>query len=828
MPQRFTTPKGKATLAKEVSKVKDVAGCAGCPMQRLFPNNSFVGPKLPNPSRDLVRLVIAEAPGEEEARKGEPLVGGSGHVFDKLLRLAGIDRQGLTLTNCIQCRPPQNVFPTDANARSYISRDEAEAAVSQCFHNHVDPLLSSRRWNRVDLLGDKPLRIIAGKNTGIGTWRGSPVDLPHDLRGLATYHPSYLMRDQVYIPVAVNDLKKSLVEPDENYNPFPSIDDVRAFRHKRFAFDIECPQYRTMGPNAPAEMVGLCGESTIAMCVPVKGEYASELKRIFREAEAVIGHNCIQFDLPKLRELDIKIRPECVVHDTMLQQHLLCPDLPHDLEFVGSQFLSKPAWKGDKSGGWEPYCCRDTDVTYQCWLKLLPALKEEGLDTLYFDIQIPLAKICFLMHETGIKVDPARIKEVRAKLIEEVQQLEQEIPEALRSYDQPITRRATAPPGTVGKTGKALKYIRVPDTKRVVPWRSPQVKQRYLYSTEEGCLGLDAVFDPKSGEVTTGKVAIAKLFSRTKNPAILAIGNLNKLDEKITTFAKEDMAKVQRIHTDFNAHGTASGRLSSSNPNLQNVPESARVLYVPSHAGWKILDVDYSNIENRLTAWFAGDPRLGKYNDPKHSDYKLLASRYTGIPYEDIVKDNDRNAPYGMAKCIVLGSNYGMGYKKIANMYNLDLRETRDLQAAWKAEIKPTIDWQEATARLARDQGFLATPFGRKRWFWTSSYYTESLSFLPQSTAADIIFRAMIGLLYERIGLSQMEAERVTPIVAPLPWPAQLLLQVHDSLVFEMPAELVDEAVSVIRMVMEQPWPELKGYRIPISVKVGDSWGECE
>lgn len=275
-------------------------------MQRLFPNNTFVSPQLPNPAKDLVRLVIAEAPGEEEALQGQPLVGGSGKVLNRLLHAAGIPRDGLTITNCIQCRPPDNVFPTDPDARKYISKEEANEAIRQCQSNHVVPLVNSRAWRRIDLLGDKPLRIVAGDSGGIFNRRGSPINVMGH-RGMAILHPAYLMRDQVYLPVAANDLTKSLDQPPEYYTPFPSIEDVRAFKYKTFSFDIECPKYKTMGDAAPVEMVGLCGEPYKAMCVPLKGEYMAELRRIFSEAENIIGHNALQFDIPKLfKALDIE------------------------------------------------------------------------------------------------------------------------------------------------------------------------------------------------------------------------------------------------------------------------------------------------------------------------------------------------------------------------------------------------------------------------------------------------------------------------------------------------------------------------------------------
>jgi DNA polymerase I-like protein with 3'-5' exonuclease and polymerase domains len=758
--------------------------------------------QLPNPANDLNRLVIYLEPSDEEI----PLTGGAGRIFNNLLRSAGIKRDGLTVLGC---------------RGTYSS-----IHYSDLLRDHVLPFINSRAWSRIDLIGEKALKLVGDKRGGIAKWRGSPLDI-HGQRGMATYDPLYLMRDQEMLPVAANDLTKSLIEPPEHYEPFPSIDSVRAFNATTFAFDIECPRYKLLGDSAPAEMVGLCAASTEAMCVPIRGEYASELKRIFRDAKTVIGHNCIQFDLPKLRNVDIGISPECQVHDTMLLQHLVFPTFPHDLEFVGSQFVSKPAWKDDKDGGWEPYCCRDTDVTYQVWLDLLPLVRQHNLQNLYEHVQVPLASICSLMHKTGFKVNPGRIGEVREKLLKELDELEQVLPAFLRGRLDPIKRRTPAPPGTVGKSGKPVKYVLVDSTERVVPWRSPAEKQRFLYSDDPGCLGLQPVHDLKSGRVTTGKMAIAKLFGKTRNPAILALGKLNKIDELLTTFASEKLSTVHRVYPHFNVHGTASGRLSSSDPNLQNIPESTRCIYVPSHEGWKIVDVDYSNIENRLTAILAGDStRLKKYEDPKYSDYKLLVSRAYGIPESEVIKDNSREAPYGKCKAIVLGINYGLGAKKISKMYDIELKEVYHLLDTWKSEIKLTSLWQTRTANTAIRDGVLTTPFGRKRWFWTTSAYTESLSFLPQSCAADIIFRAMIGLMYERIGWPEWKAKLVSPITGALPKPSNLLLQVHDSLVFECPAAMVDELVAIVRLVMQQPWKELGGEIIPISVKIGDSWGD--
>jgi len=184
-------------------------------MRELFPDNAFVSPQLPDPARDLNRLVIAEAPGKEESEAGRPLVGRAGEEFDSLLVSAGIPREGLTIINCLNCRPPRNVFPTDRKARNYISKEDALIAVEHCIKHHVDPVIRQRNWARVDLLGGKSLRFVARIKGRISKWRGSPVDIERaglaPVRGIPIYHPSYLKQwGQSKRQVTVNDLKSVL------------------------------------------------------------------------------------------------------------------------------------------------------------------------------------------------------------------------------------------------------------------------------------------------------------------------------------------------------------------------------------------------------------------------------------------------------------------------------------------------------------------------------------------------------------------------------------------------------------------------------------------
>lgn len=1076
------------------TKVSEVAACQGCPMQRLFPNNNFVAPLV----CEGTRLVVAEAPGEVEQQQGSPLVGPTGNwlfgrvdeatgkTYGGLYKRAGVDGSTVSRINCINCRPPENVFPTDPDARSYISRDDADLAVTHCFRAHVLPLLSGRTWSRIDLLGDKALRIVAGVEGGIMRWRGSPLPIPalgQSPITVPTVHPAALSRDQTLIPAVVSDLKKcipgevrvlcqdlvwrradrlevgteiiatdeggegsrgrrlkaatveaievlqepcvevvtdqgtlitstkhgwlvdvrhrgfvwqdaetlkegdvvefykkpwetlndepeahylagfldgegyisedhcgfnqnggelldrvvaccqrlgfhvtarplkgrklvqvyfdgesvagmraigslrpfrllrksrvlwegrcisgklspnakvlrvvplgmkkvyaiqtstktlitegfvthnSLVVPEEHYVTQPSLDQVRAFSATRFAFDIE-----TDMSTGNITMVGLCDRAGYAISVPFGGAYVVELKRIFRAAEELVGQNCLQFDLPVLQEHGIIAPSGIPLWDTMLMHHLLQPDLPHGLAFLGSVFTNKPAWKHLSGDDEALYNCRDVDVTWQCYQQLRPGLVAAGVESIYTDLSVPLARICALMHRTGFKVDPSRIGAVREELTKETADAETRLPECLRTHSISVRKRIPAPPGTIGKSGRPVKFIFEPASETITPWRSTIDVQKFLYDPQPEGLGLPVQLHVKSQRPTSDKIALDRLARNERRASLRtqgdvaerharsanyleAIQKLRKLDELLTTFCKEEMLSVDRMYPHFNVHGTASGRLSSSEPNLQNIPASARFIYVPSHEDWRLLEVDYSSIENRLTAYFANDTeRLKRWAiDPSFNEHRWTASMFFGIPYEEVDKDSEE---YRKAKRINHGSNYGMGPVKIAKLYDMDLVEVRRLCGQWREINGLTCKWQDETGRLAKDQGFLINPFGRKRWFYTDSYFTESLSFLPQSTGADIILRAMVALYFDRIGWSEEAARRLLPIVRPLQSSARLLLQVHDSLVFEMPGEIADEVVECVQTTMQQPIRELGGLSIPIDIKLGApgaSWGE--
>lgn len=481
------------------------------------------------------------------------------------------------------------------------------------------------------------------------------------------------------------------------------------------------------------------------------------------------------------------------------------------------------------------YCARDTDTTFQIAKALTPVLRQQGLERLYRLVQVPLAKICAMMGATGIKVDPNRIKKARAQFEAELSELEALLPEELKPYERAIRVRQKAPEGTLGKSGKPVKFIHIPSVERCVPWDSPKQVERYLYET----LKLPIQRHPKTKRITTDKNAIDRLYKQcvtVNHPSMVSVDAIRKvraLGELIGTFLQDEnenkQVAVGRIHSNFLVHGTSTGRLASSGPNLQNIPTKARYIYVPSHPDWCFIEADFSSLENRLAAWYAGDTeRLARLSDPSFNEHRALASKVYGIPESQIDK---KSHEYHMGKIANHGADGAMGPRKLAITHGIPEKLARDLILKWRESNPQSAKWQEETGNNAVKAGVLTNAFSRKRWFWSHSAYTEGIRFLPQSTGADICYRSMIGLFYERIKWPIERAVEVVPVVAPIPLPARLVLQVHDSILVECPYALVGDVVSCMQKVMAQPWPELAGYSIPAEVKVGEpgaSWAELK
>jgi uracil-DNA glycosylase family 4 len=286
-------------------------------------------------------LGVGEAAGEEEIKNGYPFVGGAGSWLRSLCKSAGLDFERLSLVNVIGCHPPGNVFPTDSKWHA-TARADGQRGVEYCAEHHLWPAIRKANKKRLIALGGSALKAITSRE-GITVWRGSPLPLRgEESRGprvIPTIHPAALMRQAKLSSAVVSDLRKTLTIPPEHYNLFPTIDEVQAFDSTVFAFDFEWDSYGNV------TLCGLTDRMYHCIVVPFVGAYVKELKRIFESAKALIGHNIIGADIAYIEQWGWDISG-AEIHDTMLKQHLVQPDFPHNLGFVNSIFTNKPFWKG--------------------------------------------------------------------------------------------------------------------------------------------------------------------------------------------------------------------------------------------------------------------------------------------------------------------------------------------------------------------------------------------------------------------------------------------------------------------------------------------------
>lgn len=521
------------------------------------------------------------------------------------------------------------------------------------------------------------------------------------------------------------------------------------------------------------------------------------------------------------------------------------------------------------------YNARDTDASLQINYHLDGLLRKWDLERVYWNVSNPIAYICRDIADRGIRIDPTKVRVIRQELAEEIAKLEQTLPEGLKPYEKPINRQVAAPPGTfkpktakckgTKKSGTAhtqtlwevsspgrsecptcgagkeyrlseVKKLKIPDIEIVRPWNSSHQVKAYAKS-----IGLKMRVDRKKKTESADKLT-RKMWGRTA-PEFRILDALKKLGTERSNFAKPEMEEQKRLYFNLLVHGTSEGRFSSSgqrdgiDPNIQNQPDSIRKIYIPDRDNYSFIELDYAGGENWLTAWLAQDRvRLQRLAQPGYSEHLELAKVIFNLPStisKKQAQDWEGKDLYDIAKHINHGSNYGMTHVKLQEYcdgegYYFTEKQCRDFIQAGK-ELNPgTAEWQVETINRAKADGFLRNAFGRIRWFSSRNTATQALAFLPASTLADIIIRAMIAHYPARfakecqaLGL-QVVGECVDG------W--DINIQIHDSLVLQGPDSLWQQQMDRTRAIMQQPWAELDGFSLSVGLKYAQHapWGELK
>lgn len=570
-----------------------------------------------------------------------------------------------------------------------------------------------------------------------------------------------------------------------------------------FSLDTETTSIEALD----AKLVGLSfsTEDFRAWYVPVsrETEKAKKILEIFRPVYEnpkilKVGQN-LKYDLTVLANYGIHLSGP--LFDTMLAHYLIQPELRHNMDYLAEIYLNYktihieeligPKGRGQKNmGDLEPkdiykYACEDADVTLRLMKPLAEELRKNSLEEVFQNIEMPLMPVLARMERNGVVLDTETLKEVENDFTLRLQTLEKDIYE-LAGHEFTIN--------------------------------SPRQVGEVLF----GELKLsEKVKKTKSGQYSTSEEVLRDLHS--KHPIVQKILDYRGLRKLLSTYV-EALPKLinpatGHIHTSFNQAVTATGRLSSSNPNLQNIPvrgedgREIRKAFIPE-AGEIFFSADYSQIELRIMAHLSGDEHMIEAFNAGHDVHAATAARIFHKDIKDISKDERRKA-----KTANFGIIYGISAFGLAERMDVSRTEAKELIDSY-FEMYPKIKEYIAKAvDTAREKGYIETEFGRRRYLpdinsrnaVVRGYAERNAVNAPiQGTAADIIKIAMIRVQ------QRLDAEGCK---------ARMMLQVHDELNFSVPT---DEFDKVKRIVIEEMQGAYK-MSVPLEADCGEgkNWLEA-
>ncbi|MDP3999466.1 MAG: DNA polymerase [bacterium] len=410
-------------------------------------------------------------------------------------------------------------------------------------------------------------------------------------------------------------------------------------------------------------------------------------------------------------------------------------------------------------------------------------LKGYKLEKLFHEVEMPLVEILADMELAGIKLDLKHLKDLDKKLEKQLTELAKDV------YKK---------------------------TKNTFNLNSPKQLGDILFNKLK--IDLGGVKKTRGGAISTDVDTL--LTIKDRHPVVPLILEYRELFKLHSTYVRplQELADANgRVHTTYIQTGTATGRLSSQNPNLQNIPavgewaKEVRKAFI-AEKGFKLAALDYSQIELRILASLSSDPNMMEAFNNDVDIHKLTASQVFKVPLEKVTPDMRR-----LAKTLNFGVSYGMGANAFAKTSGLSVAEAKKFIQDYFANFKKVREWQEETKAQARQQGFVTNLNGRRRLtLEASSMYSReageaeraAINMPVQGLAADILKMAMVKIQEEFKGNKDV----------------RLLLTIHDELLFEIKENKVLEAVKEIKKIMESAY-ELE---VPIRVeaKTGVNWGE--
>ncbi len=522
--------------------------------------------------------------------------------------------------------------------------------------------------------------------------------------------------------------------------------------------------------------------------------------RVIFESEQIekIGQN-IKFDLLMLAQYGVELNGK--LFDTMIAHYLIQPELRHGMDYLAEIYLKYRTIHFEDIVGAKgknqmnirtveldklcDYAAEDADITFRLKKILEKELEANSLSSLFYDIEMPLMKVLSIIERNGVRLDIPALAESSTILTAEMGVLEKEI------YEMAGCEFNVSSPMQVGEV---------------------------LFDR----LQLDSkAKKTKTGQYSTSEDILEKLQS--KHPIIGKILDYRGLKKLLSTYIDSlpqlVNPKTGKVHTSFNQTVTATGRLSSTNPNLQNIPirdaqgKEIRKAFIPD-ADSAFLSVDYSQIELRIMAHLSGDANMLEAFNSGYDIHTATAAKIYKIPLEEVTSDMRRKA-----KTANFGIIYGISIFGLSDRLSIPRGEAKELIDGYFATYPSVKKYMDASIQRAKEMGYVETLLGRKRFLPDINSQNSivrgfaernAINAPIQGTAADIIKIAMVRIQ------KRLEQENLQ---------AKMTMQVHDELNFTVP----NSEIEVVRKVVVDEMENAIKLQVPLIADcgVGANWLEA-
>ena len=474
--------------------------------------------------------------------------------------------------------------------------------------------------------------------------------------------------------------------------------------------------------------------------------------------------------------------PQGPLFDVMIAHYLIEPEQRHTLDYLSEVYLQKTY--NPMGNLWAPD--EGDEIVKELFQVFQPMLQQNKLEKLFYEIEMPLVHVLGVMEENGVKIDSDNLKGISQEFGQKIHQLEDEI------YRMAGVIFNIASPKQLGEV--LFERLQL----------DPKAKKT------------------RTGQYATGEEVLQKLEG--KHPIINAILEYRSYTKLKSTYLDALPALINPkdglIHTSFNQAVTATGRLSSNNPNLQNIPvrtangREIRRAFVPRSPEYTLMAADYSQIELRIIAHLSQDPAMIADFQQGHDIHAATAAKVFHVPIDQVTKEQRSRA-----KAVNFGIIYGMSAFGLAQRMEISRGEASDIIKKYFEEYAGIKEYMNRSIALAKERGYAETILGRRRYLrdinaangTVRSFAERNAINAPiQGSSADMIKIAMIGI--------QNELER-------LHLQSKMILQVHDELVFDARLEELDALKAMVNEKMVGAMP----LSVPVIVEIntGDNWLEA-